>query len=221
MKLRILFLIASMSVIVLAHSQKVRSNYYRHPSVLEAHFLFKDFNEANVTSRKMDPGIGIGYIGPVNHFLDWSVDFNGSYTSRINQHTSITTDKELLLETAGLIRGRLFSKESRVQPYLAAGIGMLNYKSCFTGFISAGLGVQFSYHNIFLLMNAQYRWPFSGNLNGHNYYSIGLGGLIGKKKIRKPVEGKQSPPVVSRPGDRDGDGLLDTEDACPDQPGML
>lgn len=169
----------------------------------------------------MDPGIGIGYIGPVNHFLDWSAEFNGSYTSRISQHTAISTDKELLLETAGLIRGRLFSRDNWVQPYLSTGIGFLNYKSSFTGFIPAGLGIQFSYHNIFLLMNAQYRLPFSGNLNAHSYYSIGVGGLIGKKKIKKPVERKPLPSVVSRPGDRDGDGLLDTEDMCPDVPGML
>lgn len=221
MKLRILFLVTWMLVAVFVHSQKGRSNSYRHPSVLEAHFLVKDFNEANITSRKMDPGIGIGYIGPVNHFLDWSVEFNGSYTSSINQHTSISTDKELLLETAGLIRGRLFSRNSWVQPYLSTGIGFLNYKSSFTGFIPAGLGVQFSYHNIFLLMNAQYRWPFSGNLNGHNYYSLGVGGLIGKKNVKSLTERKPSPSVVSRPGDKDGDGLLDTEDICPDVPGML
>jgi OOP family OmpA-OmpF porin len=221
MKERILVFMIWMSVTELANGQKVQRNLYRHPSVLEAHFLLRDFNEANITSRKMDPGIGIGYIGTVNHFLDWSVEFNGSYTSRISQHTTNTADKELLLETAGLIRGRLFSKESWIQPFLSTGIGALNYKSNFTGFIPAGLGIQFSYHNIFLLTNAQYRWPFSEKFNGHNYYSIGIGGLIAKKKIRKSVEVNRLPPFVASPGDRDGDGILDPEDACPEQPGMV
>jgi OmpA-OmpF porin, OOP family len=222
MKLSAVFLFSLMLLSWIASSQKAGRNVYRHPSVLEAHFSISDFNEVIGTSRKIDPGIGIGYIGPLNHFLDWSVEVNGSYTGRIIRHSSLpVSDKKLLLETAGLLRGRLFSKESWVQPYITAGIGALNYKSRFTGFIPAGIGLQFSYHNIFLLLNAQYRWSFARTLNAHNYYGIGIGGLIGKKRVRKRPVASPLPVTIIQAADTDGDGIKDPEDACPDRPGML
>jgi outer membrane protein OmpA-like peptidoglycan-associated protein len=65
----------------------------------------------------------------------------------------------------------------------------------------------------------QKRFALTDNEDDHYYFSLGLAGYIGKKKV---IKGKHTPiiSVITPPKDSDGDGILDIDDACPQVPGV-
>lgn len=71
------------------------------------------------------------------------------------------------------------------------------------------------------MINAQYRFPITQNtVSRHFYYSLGVAGIFGKKTGSRPQQSRVIQVPTIKPLDRDGDGILDDTDECPDQPGM-
>jgi len=66
----------------------------------------------------------------------------------------------------------------------------------------------------FVGADGQYRIAVTENASYHFYHSVGIAGNIGAKKMEAPKVVEV--PVIS---DRDGDGIVDSSDACPDQAG--
>lgn len=61
----------------------------------------------------------------------------------------------------------------------------------------------------------------TGELYTHFVYSIGIAGAIGQRKTKAPpkVQPPAKPPPL--PADSDGDGIFDSADQCPHQPGII
>jgi len=161
--------------------------------------------------------------------LGLALSFLKGVTPRLDFHATIATSfpefgKHALGEVDASIRAKLLQSSPGIMPFLQAGAGIANYTGHFGAFFPAGAGIQLNLSTeTFVLLEAQYRIATGTWEPGHLYYSAGIAGVIGKKKntyIRQhpPVPSVHSP-LPSGSKDRDGDGIPDSLDACPDIPG--
>jgi outer membrane protein OmpA-like peptidoglycan-associated protein len=130
---------------------------------------------------------------------------------------SAKNDK-LLLEADANVNIKLLSDQYWVSPYISAGVGASVWQGYFGAYVPTGVGLQLNFWDeTFLFLQAQYRIPVvSGTTASHLFYGFGLAGNIGKKKEVAPPP----PPPPPVPADRDGDGIVDPNDKCPDVPGL-
>lgn len=147
----------------------------------------------------------------------------GSFLDYPLENGEILGDNKLLLELDASIRGKMFPNNYWVSPYLQLGIGISKYQAWWGAIIPAGAGIQINLsEEAVILVNSQYRFAVTQNTTSpHFFYSIGLAGMIGKKKIARIISRTpEPPPTIPIARDRDNDGIVDTADACPDIPGM-
>ncbi|MBD0294206.1 MAG: OmpA family protein, partial [Flavisolibacter sp.] len=205
---------------LLVYSQ---TEYTKHPSVLTIHYFRNDFKSTFPSAyfKEMEPGIGMSFIKGINRRLDWVVSANGSFPDSALKNNTPSSDKALLMETDMALKARMFTVEKPLQPYATIGFGNSAYKNHFSFFMAPGVGLQFNYSEIYFLFNTQYRIPLTQNLSKHFTYSIGIGGVMSKKKKKRTVS--NTPALIQRASfrDRDNDGILDSADACPDKPGLV
>jgi len=223
------FLFIGMLITTIAFSQ---SRQVKLPS-LGVHFFFNDFQTAadirdhglsNVIrenqffkTKRMFPGIAVSYLQGLHPNLDVEATLSGSfsrYTPRGQASEQIR--EQFLLEGAVTGNLKLLSDEFFFNPFIMAGVGAASYKSSFSAFIPLGVGLQLKLvPDVFLHIKGQYRVPITERGNYHFYYSAGIVAPLKDRKAPEPVV-VAPPPVL----DRDGDGINDVDDACPDQPGI-
>jgi OmpA-OmpF porin, OOP family len=71
----------------------------------------------------------------------------------------------------------------------------------------------------FALLNWQYRIRATENTSDHFFYSVGIAGSIVERKKTKEIPAPPLP-IVETPKDKDGDGVVDSLDDCPDIAGL-
>ncbi|MBS1565139.1 MAG: hypothetical protein JST39_12170, partial [Bacteroidetes bacterium] len=211
---------------------------YRKPPALGIHFFFNDFKGAAYTRtyglgkawkdkqlsnfKDMAPGLALNYIQGLTNHIDLSVNLAGSFLAYPVPKRAAPTEDDFLLEADMSVYLKMLSDKHFFSPYLSAGIGASRYTSYYSAFMPLGGGLQLNmFDDAYLLINTQWRVAVSENTNYHFYHSIGFAGTIGKRKEKKVVALAPVIPVVQRPSDRDGDGVVDSLDACPDVPGMM
>src|SRR5918993_2246497 len=198
-------------------------SYIQDPS-LAIFFSFHDFKSAaNVRATslsaaiqnnqfgkigEMSPGLGLTYLEGFHKHFDVSITLSGSLLDYPFE-TRPQYNKDLFLVEADVsVRGKMFSNESWISPYLQVGVGSSLYSGYYAAFIPAGAGLQLSFFDeAYVLVNAQYRIPVTSMSSYHFFYSIGVAGKIGRKKQNRKIE-QVSLPVRDGP-DRDGDGVPD------------
>ncbi|MCP9752252.1 OmpA family protein [Ferruginibacter sp. HRS2-29] len=168
-------------------------------------------------TKRMNPGLSAGYIQGLTDHIDFAATLAASYTVYPVPNKIITRQKQnLLLEAAATANVKLLTDKYVVNPFFTGGIGASKYKGYYSAFVPVGLGLQFKFTDeIFLIVNSQYRIPVTENSAEHFYHSFGFAKTFPKPLPPAPVEVPL--PVVA---DRDGDGVIDAEDKCPDTPGL-
>jgi outer membrane protein OmpA-like peptidoglycan-associated protein len=194
---------------------------YRHPSTLGVHFLAHDFTWNQNTARSFDPGIGFSYLQGTGRNLDWVGSLHASFPSQGLQSSGNGGEKSLFMGFDVAARARLLGRSAVVHPYIQANLGVYGYRREYGAYSAAATGLQFNHKDIYLLVQAQFRFPVTGDLNTHFVYSIGIAGAIGQRKGKTPLKVPPSPQPPSAPADSDGDGILDSADQCPHQPGVI
>ena len=197
-------------------------------SAVGVHISFFDFTGADSLSafgKYAKTGLSLNFQNTITEHWSYSVTVAGSFPDfNDKKNRSSSGAKQLLLEADGSLQRKLLSSNNRFQPYVQAGIGISNYNRYYGIFIPAGLGCQVSVtRDVFLLINSQYRLPVTNTQSQHFYHSIGIAGTINRKKIIKvqPATVQQPPVKVPAPIDTDGDGIVDTADACPQIIGVI
>ncbi|HTE23232.1 hypothetical protein [Flavitalea sp.] len=215
-------------------SSQVKS-YIQDPT-LSVFFAFNDFKSAaNVRATslseairnkqfgkisEMSPGLGLNYIEGLDKHFDVSITLTGSFLDYPFENKPPLNKDNFLIEGDVSIRGKMFSNKSILSPYLQVGAGASFYAGYYAAYIPAGAGIQVSFFDeAYLLINAQYRIPVTSLSSYHFYYSIGLAGKIGRKKQNRAPQQVTIP--VREQSDRDGDGVADGDDACPDTKGSI
>lgn len=213
-----------------------QDKYIKAPA-LGIQFFFNDFKAADYIKsnglsialrdkqlgkfKQMSPGLAVNFLTGLSSHFDMSANLAGSFLDYpIPNHAAFSSDN-LLLEGDVSFQAKMFTDRYVFSPYLLAGIGASKYKGYYGAYMPLGAGLQVNlFEEAFLLINTQYRVAVSDNVANHLYHSIGFAGSIGKKK-EPVVVPPPPPPVVVPPKDRDGDGIVDSLDACPDVAGLL
>jgi OmpA-OmpF porin, OOP family len=226
-------LLSLLAIVSLLHS--FGQNDYKKRPALGVHFILNDFKTAasiRSTSlasviqskqwkqtKNMAAGLGVSYIQGLSNNIDFESSISGSFVDYPVPGKISTGSNSLLLEAVATANVKLLSDKYWVSPFITAGLGAAKYKGYYSAIAPIGLGVQVNlFDEAFLLVNSQYRVPVTENATYHLYHSVGIAGNIGKKKeVVVPVV---LPPVVEAPKDRDGDGVIDADDKCPDVAGI-
>ena len=225
------FILSIMTLIVCTISYG--QNDYKKPPALAIHLFFDDFQTAadirqnglsNVfrekkygKSKRMNAGLAVSYIQGLSSKFDLAATLSGSFLSYPVPNKVTDGQQHLLLEGAVTGNFKLLSDKYFFNPFITAGLGASKFKGYYSAFAPLGVGVQIKVlENVFLLANSQYRVPLTENGAYHFYHSMGVAVSLKKKPVIKPVEVVVVPVVV----DRDGDGVLDADDKCPDVPGI-
>ena len=167
-------------------------------------------------SNRMNAGIAINYLSGLSSHVDFIATLGGSFLDYPIQDLPSFNSNNFLLETTVGLNLKLLTDRYWVVPFVDVGVGASNYKKYFSAFTPIGLGLQINFlDETYLFINSQYRIPVTEYASYHFYHSVTIAGNIGKKK--EPAPKVVEVPVVT---DRDGDGIVDSLDACPDQAGL-
>jgi OmpA-OmpF porin, OOP family len=168
--------------------------------------------------QDMDLGFSLSYWKGLTKTIDFSAragvlfhDYAGEDRGELNQ-----TDKEVGIELEPTLNFRPYGDNSLIAPFLTAGVGGGMYSGKFGAYLPAGAGVQLNFRSTsYVIVQAQYRFALTKAVIKDNiFYSLGVAQSIGK--IKEKVAPLPPAPVVL---DRDGDGIVDADDKCPDVAG--
>lgn len=177
--------------------------------------LFKDHNFFN--NKNMNPGLAVNYLQGLTNYMDFSGSLGFSPLNYPNNIANPNSDDGLYMELTGQVNFKLLPDRFVVNPYVDLGVGASKFRSSYGAFIPTGVGLQFKlFENIFLYVNSQYRIGITDRVNYHFYHGIGVSGPIVETKKAEPLKEVEIPVVT----DRDGDGIVDSLDRCPDTPGL-
>ena len=154
----------------------------------------------------MDEGVAINYLKGLSSHIDFKSALGVSFAS-----------SAILSELSAGINLKLLSDKYIFVPFIDAGIGASTSNGYYGAFTPFGTGVQVNISDeVFFLVNSQYRIPVTQNAVSHLYYSFTIAGNIGEEKKSAPPKEIELPVVY----DKDGDGVVDSVDACPDIAGL-
>jgi OOP family OmpA-OmpF porin len=212
---------------------------YIKKSALGIHFFLDDFNAADYIrnyslsdalkngqfGKHSNAGLALSYQQGISNHFDFSSSVSASFPSYTLHNGRVLANNSLLLELEASLITKMLHDNHLFDPYLQTGIGFSNYEIWYGVFAHVGAGLQVRLSGeAFFLLSAQYRLGLTGFVNNHFYYSAGvIGNLLRKKKSKKQEPLLQQPVLPTKTEvpviDRDGDGVPDSLDACPDVPG--
>ena len=235
MKQKITLLFSFLVVVACASAQMMNSKYSSakkgdlfgiHINALDV-FTPETFKKTNTTRtftglRRMDIGMSISYWKGLTNTIDFSTragfsmdDFSSAASNRVN----FNNENQFAVEVEPSLNFRPYGDNSLVAPFLTVGIGGGRYSHDYGAYVPAGVGIQVNFRsNTYLLVQSQYRFALTKDvLKDALGYSIGVAQNFSKQK---PVVMTPPPPPPVVVLDRDGDGVLDADDKCPDVPGL-
>lgn len=226
---KIILSFLAFGLFVAAYAQK---EYLQNPS-FAIHLFFDDFQTAsdiranglssvlNEKSKKnhLKAGLGFSYINGLSEHVDFVATGSGSFLDYPVPGKSSLGYESFLFEVAATANIKLLTNKYFISPFLTVGAGASKYRGYYGAFVPLGVGLQFNlYDDVFILANSQYRVRITENTDYHFYHSFGIGGNLFKKKEEAP---KPLPvPYIEPVKDRDGDGVVDSLDKCPDVAGI-
>ena len=171
--------------------------------------------------RDMNKGLSISYWKGLTSKIDFSAKINAMFRDYSAIYQGITNKTEIGLELEPTINIRPFKDNSKLAPFLTTGIGGGLYNDKFGAYVPAGVGMQLNMNSFtYIFLQAQYKFTLTKKILGDNlFYSIGFAQNVGNAKVIVPPP-PPPPPVAEVPKDRDGDGVPDAQDRCPDVPGL-
>jgi OOP family OmpA-OmpF porin len=221
--LSFIFISCAASTVSLAQSK----SYIKIPTV-GLHLTYIDFINTYKQSsfgRNLKPGIAINFQNNLSKQFDYSVTLVGSFLDFPASKTGSLSngEKQLLLENDFSLLIRVLKSPAVFNPYIKAGAGWSQYNNHYGIYAPAGAGIQVNISpEIFLLFNTQYRLRITSLQHQHFYHSIGIAGAINRKKIpNAPPQRVQLPIIKTVQTDIDGDGIIDSLDACPNVAGVV
>lgn len=193
---------------------------YAHPSSLGVNFILNDFAHKELVGdfSVMDAGLSLSYINGMSPHFDYAIQLSGSFPDSISKKLG-KQDRSLMFQGDIHLRARVLGRPAAIHPFLLSGAGLFSYRRHSGLYGSLGAGVEFNYKDVYLTTSFQYRPALLGSINSYCHYSIGITGIIGKSKKRHPQSTVDPAPQIAL-RDRDGDGILDTADRCPDRAGL-
>lgn len=204
------------------------------PAALGVSFFLNDFETARLirtTSlsavlrdnkwskiKDMSPGLALHYFKGLKRHMDIAATLAGSFVNYSFPDKTFSDDG-FLLEGDVSAHFKMMTEKYWLQPYISAGIGGYKYRIYYGGFIPLGLGLKINFFDeAAVFVQSNYRVPVNPDNGAYHFFnSIGVAGVIGKKK--EPVV-IAPPPIPQAPKDTDSDGIPDDKDKCPTVAGV-
>lgn len=166
--------------------------------------------------RDMTPGLAVNYFQGVGKHVDFTASLGGSFL-RYPMPNKIFNDNSFLLEGAAGLNLKMVSDKYAFQPYISLGFSAHKYRSYYGATMPLGLGLKIKlFDDAHIFITSNYRVPLTTETaNYHFQHGLGFAGRLSKKKEAPKVIEPPKPP-----SDRDGDGIIDDEDKCPDVKGL-
>ena len=208
-------------------------NDYKKPSAIGIHFSMYDFKTAAAVRntsladvirnkkiakiKEMDAAFGLSYWRGLTNHIDFAAALSGGFTRYPVPNKPSFFNQHLLLDLTTTVNIKLLSDKYFFVPYLTGGIGVSSYQGYFAAFAPVGLGLQFKLSpTVFVMANTTYRLPVTENAAYHFFNSIGIVQSFPRAKVI-PAPMVEIPVIL----DRDGDGVFDGDDKCPDVAGVV
>ena len=196
---------------------------YKGAADLRANSLTSVIASNNLfTIKRMDPALSISYLEGFTNNIDFAATLTGSFVKHpISDVVSNPSgNDQFLLEAAATANFKLLNDNYIISPFLTIGVGASKWTNYFSAFAPIGVGLQVKIADgTFMLVNSQYRVAITEKSAYHLYHSIGFASSIAaRKEVIIPV--LPIAPIVKQVLDKDGDGVLDAEDKCPDVSGL-
>ncbi len=225
---KVCLLIITITIFLTSYGQ---NESYKKTKALGVSFILNDFQAASsvrnnglvstfknknfFNSKNQHPGLAIDYLSGLSEHVDFMASLEGSFLDYPIKNKPAFNQNTFLLEATANVNLKLLTDKYWVTPYIDLGIGASNYKKYFAAFAPVGLGLQINlFREGFIFLNSQYRIPVTENASYHFTHSVGIAANIKERKAE--------PVVIPIPEvtDRDGDGIVDSLDACPDEVGL-
>jgi OmpA-OmpF porin, OOP family len=171
--------------------------------------------------KRMDPALSLSYLDGFTDNIDFAATLTGAFVKHPTSTAVSNADgnDHLLLEAAATANFKLLTDNYIVSPFLTLGVGASKWKGYYSAFAPLGVGIQVKIADgTFMLLNSQYRVALSENSAYHFYHSVGFASAVGSRKEVVAIAPPALPVAVVT--DRDGDGVLDADDKCPDVAGV-
>ncbi len=185
--------------------------------------------------EEMQQGVEMTYHYGIRDYLAISVPFKtGLFRQRdvrldSLQQFSVAADNVMLYSLGTRLKlSAKFKKDQILVPYLSAGIDATKIGDNDMAMqfpIEAGLNLRVA-NNFYLSASTEYRVSSdeiqdknNRSLTNNMMHAIGFHWHWGTKEDETPPP-PPPPPVVEEPSDKDGDGVVDEEDTCPDVAGL-
>ncbi len=192
-------------------------NDFVSPARIRSSSLVKVLGDRNMAKMsEMNPGLAVTYSKGLRKHVDYSATIAGSFLRYPMPNRTFTYNR-FLLEANGSVLLKMTSEKYWVQPYITLGVGAHKYLNYYGAFLPMGVGMKVNLlDEAHLIIQSTYRVPVTTETaNYHLQHSIGIHARLGKKKVPPPP-----PPPPPPPSDRDGDGIIDDLDKCPDVKGI-
>lgn len=185
------------------------------------------FNIHDFDTKTLSPiedsayGFSIMFWKGITPKIDYSIRYNGLFPNK--NKANIISKNPISSEMELAFHAKAFPEKAVFNPFLTLGIGGGRYhkdlanvtdpneKFTWNAHALGGGGLQLNIKNeLYFILQAHYRYSIDENKLPHNlFYSFGITKSLTKAKAPPP-------PVVL---DKDGDGVPDNADACPDVAG--
>lgn len=132
----------------------------------------------------MSPGLAVSYFKGLRDHIDFASTLNGTFVTVPIEGETASSNDQFLLEGDASVNLKLLSDKFIFTPYLSVGVGVSTYNSEFGAFLPLGGGLKLNlFDEAAIFVNSQYRVPvITETGNYHFFHSIGIAGVIGKKK---------------------------------------
>jgi outer membrane protein OmpA-like peptidoglycan-associated protein len=196
-------------------------------SIKPASIAFKvglfNFKKTPLTENASQAAIqgGLQYFKGITTHLDlmMNLDFaNLKYPFYNSSKLDIAKKNEMYTALDASLNYKLLTDENKLVPYLSAGLGVASINNAYyTAYLPVGLGLQIkAKQGSFINILSTYRAEASALTKMHYNHSISYS-LPLKLREKKPVMLPPAPVVA----DNDGDGVVGSEDDCPNASGLV
>lgn len=199
-----------------ARTQPIHSLAFR-PTVYNYHAPLRDNTPSfsDIYGKNSGYGIELAYYRRLlpNVLLGLPLRVSSAQTDPLSGDSG---QRQWLVHLDVLAQQHFLKPSAAVQPYLHAGVGGVYHaeQQTFGVHFPVGLGLNVRLtEGVYLSAQTQHR--FASDNRDAWHHAIGVQFNFGREI--KPREEKE--PGPPKPADRDGDGVADIEDRCPDQPG--
>lgn len=170
-------------------------------------------------------GLAASYLEGLTDHIDIQASLGLSYPAYQVPGVYFDNRPYGLLEFYATGNFKLLTDRYFFVPYLSAGVGASKYGVYYSAFLPLGAGFQFRLApDVFLMTGTQYRVAVTEKSQYHLLHYAGIVAPITTRKASlpppPPVAVVPPPPPPPPVTDRDGDGIPDTQDACPDLKGL-